>query len=248
MNFMRNKFKNKLGQLILSAPLLLTALLLMGCPEPPEFENTPRISFEKLEFTTRQNETNENIVEDVLTLSINFEDGDGDLGLSDGDRFAPFNQYNVPLNENNELIFLGSRPNLPPYNPLDYFAVPLGDTVIVGTDQGTFLVTADTFLIERNDRYYNIFIKTFYNPPGASDFIELKWEEAPYFQTFNGRFPILNTEDYTRPINGTLSYDLVSLGFRGIFRNYPMYIETYIVDRAGNKSNVIQTETIQIIE
>ncbi len=245
---MRNKFKDNISHLILSAPLLLLAFIFMGCPEPPEFENTPRIKFENLEFSTRQNEDQPNIVEDVLTLTIYFEDGDGDLGLSDRDQFAPFNQYNIPLNENNVLIFIGSQPNLPPYNPLDYFAVAEGDTVIVSTGGSNILVTADTFLIERNERYYNIFIKTFYQPPGEDEFIELKWEEAPYFQTFNGRFPILNTEDYSRPINGTLSYKLVSLGFRGLFRNYPMYIETYITDRAGNNSNIIQTETIQIAE
>lgn len=217
----------------------------MGCPEPPEFENTPSISFESVEFSTRQNEANENIIEDVLTLSINFEDGDGDLGLSNRDQDPPF--FAV-VDDNNELVFIGSQPNLPAYSPLNYLAVPEGDTVIVNTGISNVLVTADTFLIERNERYYNIFIKTFYKPPGEDNFIEYKWEDAPYYQTFDGRFPILNTEDYDRPINGTLSYNLVSLGFRGIFRNYPMYIETYILDRAGNKSNVIQSEPIQIIQ
>lgn len=245
---MRNKFKNNISHLILSAPLLLLAFIFMGCPEPPEFENTPRIKFENLEFSTRQNEDQPNIAEDVLTLTIYFEDGDGDLGLSDRDQEPA---YFALLNENNELIFIGSQPNLPPYSPLNWLAVSENDTLETVRGRNGILdvfVTADTFLIERNESYYNIFIKTFYQPPGENDFIEFKWEEAPYFQTFNGRFPILNTEDYSRPINGTLSYNLVSLGFRGIFRNYPMYIETYIIDRAGNKSNVIQTETIQLAE
>ncbi|PTB91311.1 hypothetical protein C9994_15775, partial [Marivirga lumbricoides] len=78
--------------------------------------------------------------------------------------------------------------------------------------------------------------------------IEYKWEEAPYYQTFNGRFPILNTEDYDRPINGTLDYDITSLGFRIIFRNYPMFVQAQIWDRAGNKSNIINSDTIQIIQ
>lgn len=242
---MSNKFKYKSRQLILSAPLLLSAFIFMGCPEPPEFDNTPRIRFENLEFSTRQDEDQPNIKEDVLTLTIYFEDGDGDLGLSDRDQAPPF--FAV-LNENNELILIGSEPNLPPYNPLNWQAVPENDTVNVNIGGSFVEVTADTFLIERNESYYNIYIKTFYQPPGEDDFIEFKWEDAPFYQTFDGRFPILNTEDYDRPINGTLSYDLVSLGFRGIFRNYPMYIETYILDRAGNKSNVVQSDPIQIVE
>ncbi|MBK6263920.1 hypothetical protein JKA74_02630 [Marivirga sp. S37H4] len=239
---MRYNIKNKTGQLILSAPLILLSFIFTGCPEPPEFDNTPKIAFESIEFDTRTDPKNPNITEDILSLTIYFEDGDGDLGLSSEELAPPYNQYNLPLNNEGQIIFIGSQEGLPPYNPLDYFVVAEDDTIIVNST----LVTADTFLIERNPRFYNMFIKTFYKP--ASEFVEYKWEEAPYYQSFNGRFPQLNTEDYDRPINGTLTYDLTSLGFRAVFRNYPMFVQAQIWDRAGNKSNVINSDTIQIVQ
>jgi hypothetical protein len=38
-----------------------------------------------------------------------------------------------------------------------------------------------------------------------------------------------------------------SAGFQAIFRDYPMYMEAYILDRAGNRSNTIQSETIRLL-
>lgn len=243
---MRYNIKYKKAQVILSAPIILLAFVLTGCPEPPEFDNTPRIAFEDLQFETRTDPDQPSLTEDVLTLKLYFEDGNGDLGLGSDELFEPYNPYYFLLDSNNELIRLNSIDTLPPYNPLDYYTVPSeGDTVIIGNE---LITIADTLYIQRNPRHYNIFIKTFYKPPTESEFIEYNWEEAPYYQTFNGRFPILNTEDYDRPINGTLDYNITSLGFRIIFRNYPMYVQAQIWDRAGNKSNTIVSDTIQIIQ
>ncbi|GAA5029284.1 hypothetical protein GCM10011506_17440 [Marivirga lumbricoides] len=241
---MRYNIKYKKAQVILSAPLILLAFILTGCPEPPEFDNTPRIAFESLQFETRTDPDQPNITEDVLSLKLYFEDGDGDLGLRSDEIFDQYRPFFWQKNDENKLIRLNSIDTLPPYNPLDYFTVlEEDDTVIV---ENELITIADTLYIKRNPRHYNIFIKTFYKP--GNEFIEYKWEEAPYYQTFNGRFPILNTEDYDRPINGTLDYDITSLGFRIIFRNYPMFVQAQIWDRAGNKSNIINSDTIQIIQ
>jgi hypothetical protein len=61
-----------------------------GCFDPPEFSNTPEISFRKIQFK----ETPSVGDYDTLVLSLNFKDGNGDLGLDPQDptdsRF-PFN-------------------------------------------------------------------------------------------------------------------------------------------------------------
>lgn len=71
------------------------AAVIGACFESPEYPNTPKISFESVVFI----ETN---ADDTLTLSISFQDGDGDLGLPDDNadpRYdaAPFNRFTYAI-------------------------------------------------------------------------------------------------------------------------------------------------------
>lgn len=78
--------------------LALFGFLLVGissCFDPPDFSDTPEISFNKIEFKV----TPEFGVMDTLVLHIDFRDGDGDMGLSQSnlqhrsDPFHPFTYY-----------------------------------------------------------------------------------------------------------------------------------------------------------
>lgn len=61
------------------------SLAVSACFEPPDFGNTPRIEFNKIEFK-KNGATSEELI-----LHLDFQDGDGDLGLSTlGDTEFPF--------------------------------------------------------------------------------------------------------------------------------------------------------------
>ena len=57
------------------------AISISACFDPPEFQNTPEISFDKIQFK----EVPGAGTNDSLILYINFKDGDGDLGIDPDD-------------------------------------------------------------------------------------------------------------------------------------------------------------------
>lgn len=235
---------NKARHLIFNSILILSiSLLITACPTPPEFDMVPSIEYESIEFGQRTDTTGSGqpLNKEVISLTISFEDGDGDLGFRSNEFYEPYDFYDLILDEEGELIFFGSSPDLPPFNYYDYFVTT--DT----TEINNTLLVNDTILIDFNERYFNIYVNFFYKRPGSEDFEEFEWgREEGYYQPFHGRFPILNTENYDRPLNGTLTYDIIGSGFRSIFKDYEMYLEVYILDRAGNVSNTVRTETIRL--
>ena len=64
----------------ISPALLLAAVLATGCLKTEEFPNEPLISFKSYEQGA-----------DSARLTISFTDGDGDIGLAQGDTLSPFN-------------------------------------------------------------------------------------------------------------------------------------------------------------
>ena len=79
----------------------------------------------------------------------------------------------------------------------------------------------------------------------AGEYEEFDWRDPPYYQTFDGRFPLLNTkiEDYQlvpRPLEGVLRYGMTSSGWLFLFRD-TLKLEIMIQDRALNKSNVVES-------
>ena len=89
--------------------LLLFGVLVVvasSCFDPPEYPNQPSIDFEGLEFFAEADAI------DSLVLSINFKDGDGDLGLSSDDISFPYHPRNYFLENNGQLI---SVPTISPY-------------------------------------------------------------------------------------------------------------------------------------
>ncbi|MCJ8167420.1 hypothetical protein MKJ04_21445 [Pontibacter sp. E15-1] len=79
-----------------SAALLLLPLLMSSCREEPNYPDEPEISFNRVDqFTYTKNR----ITFDSLVVVVDFQDGDGDLGLrrksqgeGDPDFKAPFDQ------------------------------------------------------------------------------------------------------------------------------------------------------------
>lgn len=72
---------------------MLFAVLVLGvsaCFEQPEFPDAPRISFNRIAFKEVGTSSNP----DSLLVKINFQDGDGDLGLSTNNTNDPFHGSN----------------------------------------------------------------------------------------------------------------------------------------------------------
>ncbi|WP_276496991.1 hypothetical protein [Pontibacter litorisediminis] len=65
------------------SPLLLVlALALGGCREEPNYSDIPAITFDRVEQYTY---TKNRVVFDSLVIAVDYQDGDGDLGLSRGE-------------------------------------------------------------------------------------------------------------------------------------------------------------------
>ncbi len=55
---------------------VISVVMFSACFNPPEFGNNPAIEFKGISFGKTANG------EDELIVSVNFKDGDGDMGLS----------------------------------------------------------------------------------------------------------------------------------------------------------------------
>src|SRR5882762_8127985 len=79
-----------------------------SCFKAPEYPVIPQITFSDIYFgaakTSKQT--------DSLVLSLNFKDGDGDLGLSDADstNFEYINGYYFIINSSKQVLF-ADKPN-----------------------------------------------------------------------------------------------------------------------------------------
>lgn len=71
------------------------AILFSSCFNPPELSNIPQIEFESITFKS----INSTDIKDTLILTINFKDGDGDLGLEKDLTDYPFNAINFYLGD-----------------------------------------------------------------------------------------------------------------------------------------------------
>jgi hypothetical protein len=91
---------------------------------------------------------------------------------------------------------------------------------------------------------FNYFIRIFKETAGEPQEVLL-----PQGQSFNGRFPILNTTDQTRPLTGLLrfQFELFHSALGSPFnRGDAIFFEVQIADRALNLSNTITTESVTV--
>ncbi|WP_400191383.1 hypothetical protein [Hymenobacter sp. B81] len=83
-------------RLLLGLTVLL-ALAATSCLNPPDYPDTPSISFKSF---TRQRVSDRFGTYDTLTVTISFKDGDGDLGLNNDEEQPPYNRLNLDGTEN----------------------------------------------------------------------------------------------------------------------------------------------------
>ena len=206
---------------------------LLSCYNTPTFPSEPEISFNNITFNRGASELDP----DSLVITMNFRDGDGDLGLeSEGaDTRDPYNDLWYFRKSNGEPVTLADR-QLPGYDTL----LPPFEFPYYCTNWS--IIEEDTFYVEPNEYHHNIKIKYFVRKNGEYTEFDFETVFDPLCgETFDGRFPLLNDPSRNRPLEGTLKYKMQSAGFELLFRQDTLMLEIFIYDRALNRSNIINT-------
>ena len=235
--------------------IIISSYILLTCNQVNNTSIIPSISFEKLEYKKSKN----NISQDSLILTINFIDGDGDLGLLNNEIDYPYHPYNAIIDDNFNWITFGTEnittplyiyqpngtyflysnnDNRPSFNCNDYII----DTV-------STLSVLDTFYIQKNENNKNIFVE-FYKKNG-DDFEFINWtrifdQEFGCGINFDSRFPPLNISNSIQSLSGKLRYGMVSYGFNSVLQNDIFKIKIRIKDRNLNDSNIIESPEITL--
>ncbi|MBX9851716.1 MAG: hypothetical protein K2X86_08155 [Cytophagaceae bacterium] len=201
-------------------------LFLNSCEKAPSYPETPGIEFKELQNYSSSNPVNE----DSIVVTINFKDGDGDLGLRNEDVGYPYQEFDYKKDAMGDYIEKG-EPGAPPYPNCTLYKEGYIDSDPL----------RDTVWIEPNPNYYNYFTE-----------IDIKQADGSYLPfdfnlvcgpLYNGRFPLLNSLDNKGPIEGTLSHAFRDISY---FEGETIRIKIYIQDRAFRKSNVVVTPDIII--
>jgi len=213
---------------------LLIFFSIVACEDRPTFPITPSINLNEYYFRQIQD-----LSLDSLIIKLQFEDGNGDLGLDATETNPPYHLLDVIVIDGDTLKY-GDNDTLPEYNCIDYEIIRKETSV-----DGSLVVTADTIYVIRNADHFNFFL-TFLIKEDDGSFREfnpaLDRNCAP---PYHGRYFVLNTARDIRPLTGELQYSLLS-GFRLLFRNDIIKIRIQIQDRSLNKSNIIETDEFSI--
>jgi len=256
-------------KLILLTPIIIF-LTIFACNPPPKLPATPRIEFIEAEFWDMglQNP-------DSLNITISFEDGDSNLGLDQGEFFPPrpntiylFHadfrldlERTFFLDNDGELLKLNSKWIKPvPYDTLPDFVHPYNCTNYT-TDTTLFYFSPidgmieevkDTLYFQPHVDNFNYFIDFLIKQSDGS-FQRFPWESflgAPSCgETFNTRFSradVGTSDDNSGPIQGKLTYKMISRGFIFELRNKIFKFRIKIFDRSLNASNTIESEELTL--
>ena len=117
--------------------------------------------------------------------------------------------------------------------------------VLQNGSQPDVYVLLDTFYYELNPLHNNIEVDFLIRNPDNT-YTEFDWNTISCNSSFDGRFPIL--ADKPRVVEGTLKYNMQSLGFLQLFSVKVMKLRIRVRDRALNQSNVVETQDFTLNE
>lgn len=229
----------------------LILLLCSACYKAPEFPVEPSISFNEVQFY-------ETPSEDSLVLTINFQDGDGNLGLGRSEIDRPYNPFSFVM-QGGQPLQISSHDTMPPYTrPYSCINYKLGKW-----DNNAFIahnteLYKELFINQPPDTFYtapNIYNKNFlvdFYVKRNGSFEKFDWVMAPATgcgESVNGRFtPLFNAESTNKPMSGTLTYAIITNGFIPYFRNDTLKLRAQIIDRDLNQSNIIESPEFTLRE
>jgi len=212
---------------------ILITITCWSCHQLPEYPIVPSIEYNQVYFKKGE-------LTDSLFISIDFKDGDGDLGLHpDYDIGFPYHAIWYYPNLVGGLLTYSDR-NTPEFDTLPPYEFPY--------DCINYLIdNSDTFYITPNLNHFNIFVDFYVKKNSVFTLYDWITANPPQCgESYNGRFPILNTSGQNRPLEGTLIYAITGAGFEVIFKRDTLKLEIRIQDRALHKSNIIQTQEFVI--
>lgn len=191
-------------------------VLFNACRDLPEYSVEPQISFNNYRV---EQESGANQVDNVF-LTINYQDGDADLGLGPK-ADQPADTY--------------PQDNQAPF-----------DSRIIRTDT----TPDGYYIEVPNPDYFNFYTTLLIKQPNGSflpyEFPIVGPKPGPYqLVTFDGRFPRLSPTDEPQPIDGTVTYK-VQLFKAGFQQNTVVKFQIQIQDRKRHKSNTVFSPEITI--
>jgi len=231
----------------------LFLLFLTSCFESEVFPEAPFIELESLQYR-------DNDGLDSLILSFRFEDGTGDIGLTNGlnDLIYPYHLYSyvidatdstVTLNDPHVVLPLSTAPilvasdengGLAPFlaGPIEPYSDVDNRPAYNCTDYE--IVGSDTIFVVRNEFYHNFHIEFREKINGSYipiDFAAIFGSDDCDIGNFNARIPYYDPDGK----EGVLTYSMLSQVFRLSFLDDTIQMRFWIYDRGLNKSNVAET-------
>lgn len=227
--------------------LLFPGLLLSGCFPVENFSDVPRIGFNSLEFKENP------VGADSLVLTIDFQDGDGDLGLLRDETNPPYHPFDWIISGDLQRVTISNNLSGPffllsPIGGQSFFSnqderpdeFNCIDYEVTRLEPGAPI---DTFFVKRNPNNKNIFIDFYRKVNGQYQFID--WASVNAVNscgiTYDARFPIFDEKSIGRSLEGSIRYGMQSSGFRIVLRSDTFQLRVSIKDRALNQSNTIRT-------
>ena len=242
-------------------PLLI---FMVSCFPEEEFSDTPSISFKGLSF--RPSSTSS----DSLVLTLDFRDGNGDIGLDRDETLFPYHPYFQIIDNNGEIVTISSE-SVPPFFvtvPRDFLRPDQtsGAAFYSETDEresynclqyeirnstdddGNEVV--DTLFVVPNENNKNIFVEFYRKRNSSYEFID--WTNVfgvnNCSNSFDARFPIFLPDDIGQSLDGSLDYAMISEGFDLVLRSDTFQIRARIKDRGLNDSNEIRSPDFTLSE
>ena len=213
-----------------SSLFLFALLVLASCYDDPDFGDVPRLTDIDVYITSSPLPE----VSDSLTISVTFEDGDGDLGIVSGDNY---NLFDYPPNPNtDEEFWIYDEENPDPQLPEFSCALYEFRNISMSPDS----TRREYVRADYNEDYYNFRIALYTLEDDEFREVDLltQCDAAP----LGMRFPLLKEESYEGPLTGTIEYQVIASEFRSRYRNDTLKVGVKITDRAGNVSNEIVTD------
>jgi len=211
-------------------------LVLSSCFDPPSYSPVPSIEFNDIYFKQGLNT-------DTLSVSIKFKDGDGDLGLSNGDTLLPYNNKVYYRFANGTFLNYKAKRTNPNYDTLPAYIKPYYCT---HWEIRSINKVRDTLYFQSNANYYNIYVDFLVQNGNTLEYelydLETQFAGANCGITFDGRLPVLSKNlSKKAALEGTVRYNMKSQGFLAIFGSKAFKLRISIKDRALNTSNVVET-------
>ncbi len=238
----------------------MALISLVACNRPPDLPVEPTISFNDVVFEVTTTTIGTVPIESyALKLTFNVSDGDGDIGLDGAESGRPYHEFDLVLDESTrQPINFGDNPG-DVFTCIDWIIEsPVGVPEDATFDYNGDGDRLDTLGAIFNPNRHNIFVDFLIKQPDGS-FVESDVRAWPpgsdnevtfcNTETFDGRIPCLSADDApcdfvrstSRPIEGTITYDMISSGFLPVFRTSTIKMRFQIQDRRLNKSNIVES-------